>query len=144
MGTNAEFRNPTPTVDVIIEVPDGVVLIARSNEPRGWAIPGGFVDEGESVSAAAVREAKEETLLEVTLTEQFFCYSDPARDPRQHNISVVFIATAQGSPRGADDAAEARVFALDALPQDLVFDHAQVLADYARYRATGQRPPATR
>ncbi len=144
MSNAGPFRNPTPTVDVIIEVEGGVVLIERKNPPRGWAIPGGFVDEGESVAAAAVREALEETELQVTLTEQFFCYSDPARDPRQHNLSVVFLATAEGPPRGADDAAQARVFPLDTLPDDLVFDHAQILADYRRYRETGQRPPVTR
>ena len=138
------YRNPTPTVDVIIEVEGGVVLIERSNPPRGWAIPGGFVDEGESVAAAAAREALEETRLEITLLEQFFCYSDPARDPRQHNISVVFIARATGAPEGADDAATARVFALDQLPAELVFDHAQILGDYVHYRQTGERPPVTR
>ena len=141
---DADYRNPTPTVDVIMEVEGGVVLIERKNPPVGWAIPGGFVDEGESVAAAAVREALEETRLEVELLEQFFCYSDPARDPRQHNISVVFIGRASGTPRGADDAATARVFALDALPAQLVFDHGQILDDYIQYRRTGQRPPATR
>lgn len=138
------YQNPTPTVDVVIEVPGGVVLIERKHTPRGWAIPGGFVDEGESLAAAARREALEETTLEVTLKEQFFCYSDPARDPRQHNISVVFIASAEGQPRGADDAATARVYALDQLPSTLVFDHAQILADYQHYKQTGRRPPADR
>ena len=139
-----EYRNPTPTVDIIIEVEGGVVLIERRNPPLGWALPGGFVDEGESVAAAAAREALEETSLQVTLTEQFFCYSDPARDPRQHTISIVFIGRAEGPPRGADDARRAEVFAPDALPSPLVFDHSQILSDYLPYRRTGKRPPAKR
>lgn len=139
-----EYRNPTPTVDVIIEVPGGIVLIERRNPPRGWALPGGFVDEGEPVSSAAIREAAEETTLSVELVEQFFCYSDPRRDPRQHTLSVVFIARASGTPRGADDAESARVFPVDALPSPLVFDHEQILRDYLRYRQSGERPPPTR
>lgn len=139
-----EYRNPTPTVDIIIEVADGIVLIERRNPPVGWALPGGFVDEGESVATAAVREAMEETTLRVELVEQFHCYSDPGRDPRQHTISVVFIARADGTPTGADDAMQARVFPLGALPSPLVFDHAVILRDYLRYRETGDRPPPTR
>src|SRR5574341_351291 len=105
-----KFRNPFLTVDILIEISGGIVLIERKNPPHGWAIPGGFVDYGESVESAAVREAKEETSLDVTLTEQFYAYSDPSRDPRHHTVSIVFIATAQGIPRGADDAKVARVF----------------------------------
>lgn len=136
----AEHRNPKPTVDLIVELPgEQVVLIRRKNPPQGWALPGGFVDEGESLERAAVREAKEELSVDVTLTEQLFTYSDPKRDPRQHTISTVFIATTTGVPRGADDAAEAKAFALDALPQPLCFDHAQILADYRAYRRTGAR-----
>jgi 8-oxo-dGTP diphosphatase len=138
------YKNPIPTVDIIIEVEGGVVLIERRNPPLGWAIPGGFVDEGESLAAAAAREALEETSLEVTLTEQFFCYSDPRRDPRKHTVSTVFLATAEGQPRADDDAAGVGVFNSQNLPQPLVFDHAQILADYFRYRQTGQRPPAER
>lgn len=135
-----EHRNPKPTVDLIVELPgEQVVLIRRKNPPHGWALPGGFVDEGESLEHAAVREAKEELSVDVTLTEQLFTYSDPKRDPRQHTISTVFLATTQGEPQGADDAAEARAFALDALPQPLCFDHAQILADYRAYRRTGAR-----
>ena len=98
-------RSPLPTVDIIIELGGGgVVLIERKNFPQGWALPGGFVDYGESLEAAALREAEEETSLKVKLIEQFYAYSDPGRDSRHHTISTVYIATAQGIPRGADDA----------------------------------------
>jgi ADP-ribose pyrophosphatase YjhB (NUDIX family) len=126
-------------VDVIIEVEGGIVLIERKNPPPGWALPGGFVDVGESVAQAAVREAREETSLEVTLGEQFFAYSDPKRDPRGATVSVVFIARASGTPRAADDAKNVRVYALDELPP-LAFDHATVLADYKTWKETGRRP----
>ena len=121
--------NPVPTVDVIIRAGGGIVLVRRKHPPLGWALPGGFVDVGETLEAAAVREALEETGLVVRLKRQFHAYSDPARDPRQHTISTVFLADADGSPRGGDDAAEARVFPAEALPA-LVFDHAQIIADY--------------
>jgi len=134
---------PLLTVDVIIEVTGGIVLIERKNPPPGWALPGGFVDVGEPVATAAVREAREETSLEVTLLEQFHCYSDPKRDARGHTCSVVFLGRADGEPRAADDAKAVRVFPLTALPS-LAFDHGQILEDYRRYRATGARPPATR
>lgn len=124
-------KNPVPTVDVIIELTGGIVLIERKNPPFGWALPGGFVDYGESYELAAVREALEETGLEVTLTEQFHTYSDPDRDPRQHTASTVFIGTAVGKPLAGDDAARAEVFTRDNLPR-LVFDHARILADYFR------------
>lgn len=139
-------RNPIPTVDAIIEIGagGGIVLIERANEPHGWALPGGFVDYGETVAAAAVREAREETGLDVDLVELFHVYSDPDRDQRQHTMSTVFIARASAAPVAADDAADARVFALDALPSPLCFDHARILADYRRYRDSGQRPPPTR
>ena len=141
------YRNPTPTVDALIELdgrPGTVVLIERRNHPLGWALPGGFVDEGEWLADAAAREAKEETGLDVELVELFHCYSDPARDPRQHTVSTVFVARAAGEPVGSDDAAVAQVFELDALPSPIVFDHATILADYAAYRATGRRPPPRR
>lgn len=135
-----EYKNPKPTVDAIIELPgERIVLIRRKNPPLGWALPGGFVDEGERLDLACVREAKEETGLDVQLLEQFFTYSDPRRDPRQHTISTVYLARADGTPKGADDAAEAEAFAIDALPQDLCFDHGEILADYLRYRRTGER-----
>lgn len=127
-------RNPFPTVDMVIECPpDGVVLVERRNEPRGWALPGGFVDYGESCEAAAVREALEETGLVVALRWQLGTYSDPARDPRHHTISTVFVGDAGPDPRptGGDDAADARVFARSAIPWDaLCFDHARILRDY--------------
>lgn len=128
-------RNPYLTVDVIIEVENRIVLIRRKNPPLGWALPGGFVDYGESVESAARREAAEETGLQVTLRHQFHTYSDPARDPRHHTVSTVFIGRAQGTPRGADDALEAALFAPDDLPRPMVFDHARILNDYCRYRA---------
>lgn len=133
-------RNPAPTVDIIIELEGGrIVLIKRKNPPPGWALPGGFVDYGESAEAAAVREAREETGLSVELIEQFHTYSDPDRDPRQHTISVVFIARAEGEPRGADDATEARGFDPDQLPEQVAFDHRKIVSDYLRYKRTGER-----
>ena len=136
----AHPRNPVPTVDAIIEVAGGIVLIKRRFPPMGWALPGGFVEYGETVEAAAVREAAEETGLTVTLTDLFGVYSDPRRDPRHHTIAVVFIATASGTPVGGDDAAEARVFTAGALPAPLAFDHHLILEDYFAYKRTGQVP----
>ena len=125
------YRNPVPTVDIIIEVEGGgVILIERENEPHGWALPGGFVDYGESLETAAVREAKEETSLDVDLIEQFHTYSNPARDPRQHTISTVFVAQADGVPRAASDAQNIGVFTGQSLPEPLAFDHAGILKDY--------------
>ena len=145
--TDAEFKNPKPTVDLIIELTDApgrIVFIVRRNEPRGLALPGGFVDEGEWVADAAVREAKEETGLDVELTELFHVYSDPHRDPRQHTVSVVFLARASGQPVGGDDADRCIVCPPDAPPQPLVFDHALIIADYLAYRRRGVRPPPRR
>ena len=127
-------------MDVIIELDGGIVLIERANEPRGWALPGGFIDYGETTEAAARREAEEETGLKVTLTALLGVYSDPDRDPRHHTMSTVYVATAQGVPRGQDDAAEAAVFALDALPSPLCFDHERIIADYRAFAADGVRP----
>ena len=143
----ATYRNPVPTVDILIELPQApgaLVFIRRKHAPVGYALPGGFVDEGETLAAAAVREAKEETGLEVTVTELFHCYSDPRRDPRKHTVSTVFIATAVGQPSAADDAELCLVCRPDELPAALVFDHALIVADYQHYRATGQRPPPGR
>ena len=133
-------RNPLVTVDIIIEVDGGIVLIERKNPPHGWALPGGFVDYGESLEAAAVREAKEEISLDVGLTEQFYTYSDPSRDARHHTVSTVFIAVADGTPQGADDAKSARVFREDEIPSPVVFDHARILRDYFHFKKTGRRP----
>ena len=139
-----EHRNPAPTVDIIIELIDRpgrpIVLIERKNEPMGWAIPGGFVDYGESVETAAVREAQEEVSLKVKLIEQFYVYSAPDRDPRQHTLSIVFIATAKGKPVAADDAKNLGIFNQYDLPSNLCFDHDRVLQDYWNYRNYGLKP----
>lgn len=140
MGLSMAYRNPVPTVDIIIELNDRVVLIERLNEPFGWALPGGFVDYGETVEAAAIREAAEETSLKIHLLEQFHVYSDPQRDPRLHTLSVVFIAAASGTPQAADDAKAVGLFDPSALPTPLCFDHRQILEDYCHYRLTGHRP----
>jgi 8-oxo-dGTP diphosphatase len=138
-------RGPLATVDVITEMPDGgIVLVRRKHPPPGWALPGGFVEAGERAATAARRELQEETGLDGELVELFHVYSNPARDPRGPTLGVVFIGRARGTPAGADDAAEARVFPLDALPAPLAFDHALILADYRRYRQDGLRPPPDR
>ncbi len=133
--TMKKHRNPVPTVDIIIEIQredgkEGIVLIKRKNPPHGWAIPGGFVDYGESLEEAAAREAKEETSLDVQLKRQFHTYSDPDRDPRQHTISTVFVATAQGQPKAEDDAQEIGIFSRDEIDFPLAFDHSRILEDY--------------
>lgn len=140
-------RNPAPTVDLLIELdghPGELVFVERAHPPLGYALPGGFVDEGEWAADAAVREAKEETGLDVELVELFHVYSDPARDARRHTMSTVFIARARGTPVGGDDAARAIACRPDALPAPLVFDHPRIVADYQHYRATGERPPPRR
>ena len=129
-------RNPYLTVDVIIEIEDenggqGVVMIERKNPPFGWALPGGFVDYGETLESAAIREAKEETSLDVELIRQFHAYSDPERDERQHNVTVVFIARVLGGVlKARDDARRAGVFGENSLPPEIAFDHADILNDY--------------
>ena len=125
------YKNPIPTVDIIIEIePKGIVLIKRKNPPYGWALPGGFVDYGESLEEAAVREAKEETDLGVKLTDQFHTYSDPNRDPRHHSISTVYTAKAKGTPQARDDAIEIGIFNETNLPDSIAFDHRSILKDY--------------
>ena len=125
------YQNPIPTVDIIIEVQGrGIVLIRRKNPPYGWAIPGGFVDYGESLEEAALREAREETQIEVTSLKQFHTYSDPGRDPRHHTISTVYIAEASGTPVAGDDALEIGIYDRTNLPPDIVFDHRSILEDY--------------
>lgn len=138
------YQNPAPTVDLIIELVDRphcpIVLIERHHPPLGWALPGGFVDYGESVEEAAVREALEETNLQVTLVEQFHVYSDPQRDARKHTISVVFLATATGEAQAGDDAKHLHIFNPWEIPTNLCFDHDQILRDYWQYRRYGLRP----
>ncbi len=125
-----QYKNPVPTVDIIIQLKDrGIVLIERKNSPYGWAIPGGYVDYGESLEQAAIREALEETSLKVELLGQFHTYSDPDRDSRQHNISTVFIGRAEGEPKASSDAKNLGVFKEENLPV-LVFDHSKILEDY--------------
>ncbi len=126
------YRNPFPTVDILIEINGGIVLIERKNEPKGWAIPGGFVDYGETLEQAAIREAKEETSLDIHDLKLLGCYSDPKRDSRQHNISIVFAAQGAGLPAAADDAANLAVFPLSELPDTLCFDHRRILDDFLR------------
>lgn len=133
-GPVRAYCNPVPTVDILIACPGrGIVLVKRRNEPLGWALPGGFVDYGESVEAAALREAREETGLVVRLQELAGVWSDPSRDVRLHTISTVFVAVTDAPERlcGGDDAAEARFFPLAALPAPLVFDHALIVKDFA-------------
>ena len=136
---------PLLAADTIIELTDfpdrPIVLIERANPPYGWAIPGGFVDLGEIVEQAAVREAKEEVELEVHLIALLGIYSDPIRDSRGHTVTAVYVAEAEGMPVAADDAKNCRLFRLDELPETLAFDHAQVLSDYKKYRETGQVAP---
>ena len=134
-----KYRNPVPTVDIIIEVNredgrEGIILIKRKNPPYGWAIPGGFVDYGESLEKAAVREAREETSLDVQLVRQFYTYSDPDRDPRHHTISTVYIAKASGSPKAKDDAKEIGVLTEEEINFPLAFDHERILNDYFAYK----------
>ena len=125
------YQNPIPTVDIIIEIESkGIVLIKRKNPPYGWAIPGGFVDYGETLEEAAIREAKEETNLDVKLIRQFHTYSDPKRDPRHHSISTVYITKAKGIPKAKDDALEIGVFTESNLPDEMAFDHRSILSDY--------------
>ena len=125
------YKNPVPAVDLIIEIEGkGLGLIERLNPPPGWALPGGFVEVGESLEQAAVREAKEETCLDVELLGQFHTYSDPNRDPRMHCISTVFVARATGTPKAEDDAKSVAVYPKDQLPDILAFDHRQILEDY--------------
>lgn len=139
-GAQTAVRNPFPTVDIVLFRPDqGVLLVERCNPPHGWALPGGFIDYGESAEQAAVREALEETGLSVVLTGLLGVYSRPDRDPRFHTLSVVFLASAdpEAVPCAGDDARGVRFFPLSGLPGDIVFDHREILADFAQHRRVG-------
>ncbi|HYL58290.1 MAG TPA: NUDIX hydrolase [Candidatus Acidoferrales bacterium] len=131
---------PPIAADVIAEIGDRIVLIERKNFPPGWAIPGGFVEFGESVEQAAIREAREETSLEVEIRALLGVYSRPDRDPRGHTITVVYVARASGVPRAADDAKNVALFDPRVPPAPLAFDHAEILADYVRYLDAGEFP----
>ena len=136
---------PLLAADILIELIDlpehPFVLIERANPPYGWAVPGGFVDVGETVETAAVREAKEEVCLDVKLIALLGLYSNPERDPRNHTVTAVYVAQAHGMPVAADDAKHCAVFTFINLPDLLAFDHAMVLEDYRRYKETGQVTP---
>jgi len=133
---------PLLTVDIIVELTDRpenpIVLIERRYPPYGWALPGGFVDVGETLEQAAVREAEEEISLVVSLKSLLGCYSDPARDKRGHTVSAVYVAEATGSPIAADDASHLELFSVLQIPDKLAFDHDRILADYLQYRKTGE------
>ncbi|GMQ89242.1 MAG: NUDIX hydrolase [Gammaproteobacteria bacterium] len=135
---------PLLTVDIVIELTDQpgrpIVLIERRYPPYGWALPGGFVDVGEHLEQAAVREAQEETSLDINLVCLLGCYSDPQRDARGHTVSAVYVATASGEARAQDDAKNLALFDPAQCPE-LVFDHARILEDYLRWRETGQPAP---
>jgi len=139
---------PLLAADAIIELTDQpgrpIVLIERANPPYGWAIPGGFVDVGETLEHAAIREAKEEVCLDVTLKALLGVYSDPARDNRGHTVTAIYVAEATGTPKAADDAKNLAVFMLDQLPAPLAFDHAEVLEDYRHFRENGAVTPLKR
>jgi ADP-ribose pyrophosphatase YjhB (NUDIX family) len=126
----ADLRSPVPTVDIVIQINNGILLIKRKNPPLGWALPGGFVDYGESLEHAACREAKEETGLDILLLRQFHTYSDPARDTRQHTITTVYVAEAKGPVTAGDDAEDAGVFQPQNLPEPIVFDHRDIIHDF--------------
>lgn len=127
----ASIPFPLVAVDCIVTNPSGeVLLVERGNPPPGWALPGGFVELGETIEEAVRRELREETGLELNELRQFHVYSDPTRDPRHHMISVVFTARSSGTPRGGDDARTARFFPRDHLPEPLAFDHRHILADF--------------
>jgi len=130
LKASISHRHPLPTVDIIIELKDGVVLIERRNRPEGWALPGGFVDYGESLESAAIREAKEETGLDIELIRQFHAYSEPTRDQRHHTVTNVFVAKAKGKAGAGDDAKELGVFSRGNLPAQIAFDHRDILNDY--------------
>ncbi|MFC2091793.1 NUDIX domain-containing protein [Elusimicrobiota bacterium] len=129
----SESPFPPCTVDIIIKIDNSVILIERKYPPYGWALPGGFVEKGESLEAAAVREALEETGLHIDNLKQFHAYSDPRRDPRFHTVTVVFTATSEEEPRAGSDAKKIRRFSFNELPDKMVFDHNNILTDYLKF-----------
>ncbi len=133
-------KTPELTVDAIIELDNGIVLIERKYPPAGWAIPGGFVDPGESLLEAVKREAKEETNLDIEVIDLFHLYSKPWRDPRGDTVSAVYYCKASGQPKGGDDAAEAVVFAENNLPASIAFDHREILQQFFHWKKTGEKP----
>ena len=143
-STNYRPLTPLLAADAIIELIDKpgrpIVLIERKNPPYGWAIPGGFVDVGERLELAAIREAKEEVCLDVTLKALLGLYSDPKRDERGHTVTAVYVAEAQGEPQAADDAKSLAIFEINHLPDELAFDHRQVLEDYKKFRENAVLP----
>lgn len=138
-------ETPKLTVDIIIELVDQpdkpILLIERKNPPFGWALPGGFVDVGETLEQAAVREAAEEVSLSVKLKTLLGCYSNPERDSRMHTVSAVYLAEATGIPKAADDAMNVKSFTASALPEILAFDHGLILEDYLAYLKDGKLTP---
>jgi 8-oxo-dGTP diphosphatase len=131
---------PPIAADIITEIEDKIVLIERKNFPLGWAIPGGFVDFGETVEQAAMREAREEISLEVEIRALLGVYSRPDRDPRGQTITIVYVARASGEPRAADDAKTVALFDPRKPPSPLAFDHAEILTDYVHFLVTGEHP----
>jgi ADP-ribose pyrophosphatase YjhB (NUDIX family) len=136
-GAVTLYKNPIPTTDIIITVDNTIVMIKRKNPPEGWALPGGFIDYGESAEAAAKREALEETSLDVTDLKLFGVYSDPERDPRHHTLTVVFTARAHGSPKASDDAADVGLFSRGRLPSPIAFDHSKIIGDFFAAKEAG-------
>lgn len=140
-GVQERWDQPRLTVDaVVINYAGEVLLIERKNPPAGWALPGGFVDAGETLEAAAARELEEETGLTARELIQFHTYSDPARDPRHPTVSTVFLVSAGGVLRAGDDAGRAEFFAFDRLPEQMAFDHREILEQVRHYRQTGLFP----
>ncbi len=133
--TKKTYKNPIPTVDIIIEYGQGIILIERKNYPYGWALPGGFVNYGESLENTAEREAKEETGLELENLKQFYTYSQPGRDPRYHTISTVFTAKGKGKLKSGDDAKKAKIFKRENFPEKIAFDHKTIISDYFKLRS---------
>jgi ADP-ribose pyrophosphatase YjhB (NUDIX family) len=134
-----EYRGPRVSADVIVTIGGKILLVKRRNPPYGWAIPGGFIEYGESAEDAAARELREETGIGLEDLAQFHVYSEPGRDPRFHTVTVVFTATSSDTPIAGDDAAEISLFNPDELPSPLAFDHGQILEDYLGSLKTQQK-----